>query len=234
MAWAGAVVFLVSLPMHEALILLWPALALGLSLMPREDRGLAWGLGTLTACGGALIVVILGAQPTPDPAALCAAARLNHCPYPFRFLAFDFRESLSYLRDRRSGGEARHYLLLALLSVLPLAGVRFGSSAWGRLVPLVPVVAVLPLFPVGLDWGRWIHLGVFPASLVALAAVLRGRASHRRVLPPWLMIAYVGSWSIPHYAVTQYTRALWIWPVLGMLWLAHRARTAWAARKSAG
>ncbi|MDZ4169200.1 MAG: hypothetical protein U1E26_06045 [Coriobacteriia bacterium] len=87
------------------------------------------------------------------------------------------------------------YLPLALLSLLPIV-----TSCWFRR-DLRWVVACLlfsvPLFVVGLDYGRWIHLVVMQLSLMLIAARVPERNSSGWRLGHTLL--FVSAWGLPHW-----------------------------------
>lgn len=97
---------------------------------------------------------------------------------------------------------------LAAASLLPamvIAGRSHASlpctNREQRGLALVALLPCLPLFVVGYDWGRWIHILAFHA--VALALVLRNatpptplKANHRALLLVGLAL-YIAAWRLP-------------------------------------
>ena len=59
------------------------------------------------------------------------------------------------------------FLPILALALVPLFAVRFLPRFWG--FTLVFAVVLVPLFVTGLDYGRWIWVGIAALSIVALA-----------------------------------------------------------------
>ncbi len=119
---------------------------------------------------------------------------------------------------------AYHYLfyypLLALLALVPLAGMGYKMSRDRRFAPsvriatgtaIVALVASLPLFLYAMDWGRWIYIHIVSLFLLLLFIDIRQQAAlpvpialpmMRKHQPRWVMAAlllYATCWNIPHY-----------------------------------
>jgi hypothetical protein len=101
---------------------------------------------------------------------------------------------------RRDWIDLPAFALLGWLCWLPLRridwsglGTRAGTVFAGAVVG-----GVLPLFLLGYDWGRWIHMAVFPLSLLAVTAIATGPVRFSRPFSPALALVYLGSWSLWH------------------------------------
>lgn len=119
---------------------------------------------------------------------------------------------------------AYHYLfyypLLALLAVVPLAGMAYRLSRDRRFLPSVRIavgtaflslLASLPLFLYAMDWGRWIYIHILSSFLLLLFIDIREQAAvpvpiatpaTSRAEPRWvlaLLLLYATCWNIPHY-----------------------------------
>lgn len=86
------------------------------------------------------------------------------------------------------------YLLPVALASLPFFALRFWPRE--RLIGVVTIVSVLPLFVLGWDYGRWIFLITAQLSIVALA--LPERTQPMRV-PLYGALAFVLLWGFRHY-----------------------------------
>ncbi len=223
-AWAaaGAAAFLPAVAAHEANLFLLPALLLGLRLAAEAHPGLRAGLAAV-AVAAAISSVVLAAYlvrlPSPNPAAICAAARVAECGGPFGWLARSTGDGVAYVLGRRDLVDLPVYGVYAALACLPLLSVRFAArrGGLGQALVLVPCAAVLPLFLLGYDWGRWIQMAVLPASLLLAAAAAAGLGGPRRLLPPWAAVLYLASWSLPHAIAGLHLRAVFLLAALAAL-----------------
>ncbi len=132
-------------------------------------------------------------------------------------LGWNSRDYLWYLLKKMldAPGAVMTYAFALALSLAPVyVAARRPDDATGRSwrAPLGPaLVALLPvfaLFPLGWDWGRWIHIGTVhvTACFLALAGV-EGREAPRfaspgsratAVLGAILVVGYVAAWRLPH------------------------------------
>jgi hypothetical protein len=85
---------------------------------------------------------------------------------------------------------------LAVLALLPVLMSDWINRKTATLL-LCGFVALLPLFMLGIDWGRWLHVFFVLTFIVLLADSVRRHVTIRH-LPLWLLVAYVTTWSIPH------------------------------------
>ena len=86
------------------------------------------------------------------------------------------------------------------LALLPLALLPVLTSPWlRRNWPwfLATVVAVLPLYVIAEDYGRWAHLLLMAPALAIMAGDLREVAS--RLWSGWLTVPYLTLWGLPHW-----------------------------------
>lgn len=103
------------------------------------------------------------------------------------------------------------YLAMAALAALPIA-----LSGWLRRYwpwALAMTAGIAPLFALGIDYGRWVHILFFEIAIcmmVASAELITSK--HWTALPALL---YVGLWGIPHAAPTAYNTPGW--PFNGLL-----------------
>ena len=91
------------------------------------------------------------------------------------------------------------YGLPLLFAILPLTLVPW-ARANARLL-LLASAPLLPLLVVGVDWGRWIMLGVFLATVLAIVGSAREASVPDRVPVLWLLL-FVTAWRLPHAGLT--------------------------------
>jgi hypothetical protein len=119
-------------------------------------------------------------------------------------------EALGGFGFRADLGLWANYLPTSALAVLPLLGygrLAYPGSTWARTSGwvLLAFLPTLPLYYMGADWGRWIHL----TSLLAFLVLLANRPSGRL---PWTWVSrrsallfgilawmYLFHWKLPHY-----------------------------------
>lgn len=222
---AGAVVFPISIFMHEIVVFLLPALMLAFILAARrwpEDQ--KW-FAACAAAGmtlGIAIFGVLATLPAPDLALLCAAARISCVPLPpdpFVWLAKGASDAVSFVINSHGWKDMLVYMSIALIALAPMLGFRVPSlSPRSRMaVMLVPTICAAPLFAVGIDWGRWIQMILLPLALIGIAAAAAGFAEYRRLLPHWAAVAYVATWSMSHVSAEYDFKGIYLLPVLGMV-----------------
>ena len=89
-----------------------------------------------------------------------------------------------------------YYSILLALAILPVF-----LSDWPRgaavLLMLASALAMLPLFTVAIDWGRWIYVYASMLFFLVLAEACVRRINFRAV-PGWLLLLYLSIWSMPH------------------------------------
>ena len=88
------------------------------------------------------------------------------------------------------------------------------------------VFGVLPLFVFAADYGRWIALIFFPASLLTATGLSLGIITYHRVLPHWAVLLYCGTWSIYHYRVEPQLMGWQIWGFLTVAILLNAAQNS--------
>lgn len=86
------------------------------------------------------------------------------------------------------------YVPLALLAVAPIALTSWARERTAALA--VAALAVLPLFAVAIDWGRWIHVYVVLATMLLLAES-RERPVRISAVPGWAIALYLLAWNLP-------------------------------------
>lgn len=169
---------------HEVNVLLWPVWAACLFLFPRPGTGhLRTGLMLATAAAAAAAGAYALAHPTLASAeALCTAltdrglVRAQICGGAIDWMA---RPDNGPAKVAEALGKASHPYLLPFAAPLWLAPPLrlLFTRPVPRSVALAVAAAVLPLcalYPVALDWGRWLTLQTSALGLVALGLGARG------------------------------------------------------------
>ena len=230
--WAGTgtVVFLTSILAHEATVFLLPALMLAFFLLSRHwPMEKLWLASCATTCAilGIAIFTILAMLPSPDANLLCGAAKFPCNDVLFNeysslvWITRDASEAIAHVFFQRDWFDVQIYASIALLSALPFFGFRLIipniGFRWHWAALLAPIVCMIPLFVIGIDWGRWIQMIFLPLALVGIAALISGFSEYRRILPHWAAVAYVSTWSFSHLFAEYYFNALYILPVLGLI-----------------
>jgi hypothetical protein len=129
-------------------------------------------------------------------------------------------DSLSIHYNEGVWAKIPHFLWV-YLPVFALAVTPILVSDWlkkdplSKLIVLVGFVALLPLYAVAYDWGRWIHIYLFFVTILLLA-----QSCHVRLVMPALprsvLIFYLTLWMIPTlYASGNTTNGL-LWRVVGV------------------
>lgn len=231
-ATAGGAVFVMFNFAHEAIVFLLPILAMSIWLLAvlfPGRRGVFVAVFIAAAVGAVAIVIYLSRLPLRDVAQICLSLELDSCGGPFGWLNASVAESWDYVYSRRDYDEMAVYAVQAVLCALPFLGLHRAGRRyhWKALLLVTPLVAIFPLFFLGYDWGRWIQMAFFPLGLTACAGVATGVIKYQRVMPPWLALLYIGSWSISHAHGNILLLGLFVWPVLAGL----TAITVWFGRK---
>jgi hypothetical protein len=197
---------------HELTALMLPAFAYLIVWGRRQGR---WSRGTtrvtVVVMAATAVAAVAWALLFPATAAetskICSswtAAGLDRelCSGALRFHSRSLSESLQLTK-----GMFPAYLSLvplAVLSLVPFIVLRAPRRIWWLLG--TTFLALVPLFFVAIDYGRWIYVGVALTSLVCLATWTQGDIEARNV-PAWVAILFVALWSLP-YAGPQTTESL--------------------------
>lgn len=141
-----------------------------------------------------------------DPEAICTAVRdtvsapPNACWGPIQFLDDTLADNRQDVANRLNWLSTASIAVFAPATAFPLVLFRpVHRPLWHYLALLVlAALAVLPLFFVAIDWGRWLQAYGLMTSLLVLTAY-RGGALRIAWTPPWWMVLpYIGSWSFAH------------------------------------
>lgn len=197
---------------HEGLLFYLPFMYLALWLVGK-DRNFAakkiWGAiiasSLLAAVPFVLSVLYPGTQEQSET--ICtslvdAGKRERFCWGAISAIGWSLQRGL----DQTASMVSLWYIPAVLLAMIPFVLFRYSKKVllWAALA----AVAVLPLFVLGGDWGRWIHLYVAIASIIVLRGVSTGDIAYRMKSPPKvnslvatpILLAYSLAWHIPHYS----------------------------------
>lgn len=103
------------------------------------------------------------------------------------------------------------YLAMVVLAALPIATTGWLRRSWPWVLAMA--VGIAPLFALGIDYGRWIHILFFEIAICMMVASEELITStHWTALST---VLYVGLWGIPHAAPTAANVPGW--PFRGLL-----------------
>jgi len=128
----------------------------------------------------------------------------NFCRNAIRVTADNAISAIDYVAERAygRGGGAWHLIIYPGLILPVIYLLRHTNDARTLLWPMVlSVIPLLPLYSVGLDWGRQTVMHVTPILLLISLMLLRGRLRQTRSLPlaPSLLLLLLGIlWSPRH------------------------------------
>lgn len=213
--WLGAsvVFFGLGVFVHEAMVLFLPAYWICLLALMRAGhltRGSTAGLGALAAalCGAALLLVAQVATTVPDHRLICAPLTerglpAEICSGAIAWLEIGFAENSAVIAFRTAGDTLPKLVLSYALSLGALFFFLWHSDAPRRIYGLVLLMGLpfLPLYPLGVDWGRWLNFHV--TSVVFLLVLLLATGQMTLVRAPRLgALALVSAsylfWGIAH------------------------------------
>lgn len=206
---------------HEANAVLAGGLLVAALLMSKVHPDVSREIGLLV--GFAIIASVVAllvalTHRTADPSVICAAIGDSRCGGPFPFLGENTSHGNAFVRDWMSERSYFQTGCVIFLSSLPFIGLRARNASPSLLVIMAAafVLPVVPLFFVGIDFGRWVHMIFFPASLVMLTAIITGPATYKRIMPPFFALIYCGTWGIVHVAAQIEAMGLYLWVGVGL------------------
>lgn len=92
--------------------------------------------------------------------------------------------------------------LLFFLSVLPIFFSSWIKKKQNKLLTIVGIIFILPLFIIAHDWGRWIHIYIFFLFTTILADNNENKYKNKTI-PVFFVIGYLTLWSLPHCCTVQ-------------------------------
>ena len=199
---------------HEGLVFFSPLalVALGAVFLEKKWKRLAlqWTVvatGVLGVAVAAVSIVFSGSATTADqicdalvsrglPADICAGA--------IDFIGWTSNQAFEVGMERPN----LIYVPVVFLAVLPFTLVRIGPKYMMTVV--LAISATVPLFIIGSDWGRWIHVLVSMVTLIAFRFGNSIRSIHRLSLAEQKLkhqlvfgvvaVVYALAWRLPHFS----------------------------------
>ena len=116
------------------------------------------------------------------------------CGGAISYIGQGSREALLFTASRLP--DSAIFVVLALFAFAP-----FSLVPWARKHRALLVVAsapILPLFFLGIDWGRWIMIATTISTVLVVVGSSREGSQPDRVPIAWIAV-FVLSWRIPHY-----------------------------------
>ena len=115
------------------------------------------------------------------------------CGGPIESLALTRQDAIQQVQLAFPGYS--NYLALALLALIPLAAIGARKQFWW--LTGITYLCLIPLFILGLDYGRWIYLAT---SLLSIAALATWREADLRPwkVPELVAVVFVLLWSLPY------------------------------------
>jgi hypothetical protein len=123
------------------------------------------------------------------------------CETAFMFISRSFSE---HLIDRISSIYSAITInsLLFFVSILPVFFSDWIRNKENKLIAIIGIIFILPLFIIAHDWGRWIHIYIFFLFTVILADTNKNKYRNK-IIPTFFVIGYLFLWSLPHCCTAQ-------------------------------
>jgi hypothetical protein len=204
--WASFVTFAIAVFSHEIASLTLVFFLFPLYIVykhqsiPNKKIILFGAAYVLVAIGGlALSVLFPGDLKTAERICISLINRglqPDICDGAIQYLSYGASHGLNEVMTKI---QSRYYFLiyplLLALALLPIFLTDWWRTRWPILV--LGFISLIPLFAVGMDWGRWI---VIFATLVLMSVMFDGtlRPLNTRKISLTAVILYAVLWSIPH------------------------------------
>lgn len=123
------------------------------------------------------------------------------CETAFIFISRSFSE---HLNERMSSIYSAITInsLLFFLSVLPVFFSNWIKNKENKLMAIIGIIFILPLFIIAHDWGRWIHIYIFFLFTIILADGNKNKY-RMKIIPTFFVVGYLFLWSLPHCCTVQ-------------------------------
>jgi hypothetical protein len=202
--WGGLICYAFAVLSHEANALLAPAIAFMAFELKKCDRIFKGTAGPEFAAASVLVIALFGALisiANPGDAnqeqAVCSrlhvlGAQSGICDGAISWLDRSVSDGLSHVGACLRKGYANSYAAILFAAAIPwffVKGFR-PHAAWALIGTFVGVSA---LFPMAVDWGRWIHMIALSAGLIAAVEQSANNVQIKK-LPMWLLVIYLVSW----------------------------------------
>ncbi|MFC3073145.1 hypothetical protein [Shinella pollutisoli] len=220
---ASALVFVAGIAAHEGLIFFLPLYLVALhfawgNLLTRERRGLV-ALFLLAVAAAFLSNIVQPRLETVDPVCrplLDRGLTADFCDGAIEALTHRLGEEMAAAAEMVTAGGLAQVLLAYGLCLLPFAVYVADGRDTDRRLPLLLAAVGLPfaaLYPVAIDWGRWISFHMTGA--VYLLLVLRARGLAPEGARSWPLPVLVGIGLLPWAVAFSHVGAtLWLGPVV--------------------
>lgn len=204
--WASFFIYFIAVFSHEVASLtlvffLFPLYVISKRQSSFDRKIIFFGFAyALTAiCGLALSVLLPGDLKTAERVCLSLTARgiqPGICDGAIQYLAYGASHGVQEVATKI---QSRYYLsiypLLLALALLPVFFTNWWRTRFSILI--LGFVSLIPLFVVGMDWGRWIAIYVTLIFISVLFDGTLGQLKTRKISLA-AVILYATLWSIPH------------------------------------
>jgi hypothetical protein len=197
----------------ESVAFMLPAVAF--LILIDSELPLRWTLaGAYTLIGTAAFVSsVLAHGDASTPGRLCAAVvdqglSPNLCTGAIAWMGRSLDASLQLVDENLAVHSG--YLVMLALAVLPVALSPWLRRYWKW--ALACAVGIAPLFVLGIDYGRWIHILIVEVSIMIMASHVKLVES--KLWNPLSVGLFITMWGIPHAAPTPAN--LPGWPFKGL------------------
>lgn len=192
----------------ESLAFLLPAVFF--LLLIDSELPLRWPLAVGYAAIGlaALGASVLAHGDASTPSKLCAAVTdrglsSNLCTGAIAWMGRDLDNSLQLVSQNLAVHSG--YLIMLALGALPIALSPWLRRYWPW--ALAFLIGIAPLFALGIDYGRWVHIVIFELTIVIMTA--NTKLIESKLWNPLSVGLFVSLWGIPHAAPTAAEVAGW-------------------------
>lgn len=183
--WLGVVIFLVSNLSHEAMVLFVPTFFAIILFSGLHKTSATHSIASVAVIVSFSIYALLFAMRhtrVDDIYPICAmlterGLAESICSGAIRWLSYDtaygFEAVSSRLGVRSLGG----FLVAYFAALAPLVYIIWLSEKrmWGLMAVILLALPFVPLYPVAVDWGRWMSFHVFSATIVLACAISTNR-----------------------------------------------------------
>ena len=118
------------------------------------------------------------------------------CQGAISFLQISFSEVLKETLGSVASS-LKFYSVLLILSLVPIFFLDWFGSLKNKLLILLSFIGISPLFLIGLDWGRWIHIYIYFVFTIILSDSVYKNLIIKKI-PILIIIGYLTLWSMPH------------------------------------
>lgn len=183
--WIGVAFFCVSTLSHEAMVLFTPTFLALIFFSGIHKVSARQSMATIAVILCFSLFAFLFAIKNPgveDTSAICAALTERGlsetiCEGAIRWLSYDTTYGFQAVRSELTPHRLAGFIIAYLVALAPLVYVIWLSPIKTRGV-MVLILLALPfvlLYPITLDWGRWMSFHIFSATIVLTCAIVKNR-----------------------------------------------------------